>query len=54
MTIYELRASDAVGGQEWAGMDEGMLRRVLEGLVRKGRAQVFEGQGGDGGGVKFF
>ncbi|KAF1357037.1 ESCRT-II complex subunit-domain-containing protein [Delphinella strobiligena] len=54
LTIYELREGDAVSGQEWVGMDEGMLRRVLEGLVRKGRAQVFEGVGGDGGGVKFF
>lgn len=54
LTVYELRESDAVAGKEWVGMDEAGLRRCLEGLVRRGKAQVFEGQGGDGAGVKFF
>ena len=52
MTIYELRESDAVQGQEWVGMDEDMLRKCLDVLVKKGRCQVF-GQV-DGSGVKFF
>ncbi|KEQ79745.1 ESCRT-II complex component [Aureobasidium pullulans EXF-150] len=52
LTIYELRESDAVQGQEWVGMDEDMLRKVLDVLVKKGRCQVF-GQV-DGSGVKFF
>lgn len=54
LTVYELRESDAVQGKEWVGMEEAMLRRCLEGLVRRGRTQVFEGVGGDGAGVKFF
>lgn len=54
LTVYELREGEAVAKQGWVGMDEGMLRRCLESLVRKGRAQVFEGGGGDGAGVKFF
>ncbi|KAI4717508.1 ESCRT-II complex component [Aureobasidium sp. EXF-10727] len=52
LTIYELRESEAVERQEWVGMDEEMLRRCLDVLVKKGRAQVF-GQA-DGSGVKFF
>jgi ESCRT-II complex subunit VPS25 len=52
LTIYELRESEAVEKQEWVGMDEDMLRRCLDVLVKKGRAQVF-GQA-DGSGVKFF
>ncbi|CAD0097407.1 unnamed protein product [Aureobasidium mustum] len=52
LTIYELRESEAVERQEWVGMDEDMLRRCLDVLVKKGRAQVF-GQA-DGSGVKFF
>ena len=54
LTIYELRESDAVQDQEWVAMEEDMFRRCLDILVKKGRAQVFEGQGGDGAGVKFF
>jgi len=41
-----------VKGREWEGMEEGMLRRVLGVLVKRGKAQVF-GEG-EGGGVKFF
>ncbi|KAI4849025.1 hypothetical protein E4T44_03594 [Aureobasidium sp. EXF-8845] len=52
LTIYELRESEAVEKQEWVNMDEDMLRRCLDVLVKKGRAQVF-GQS-DGSGVKFF
>lgn len=52
LTVYELRESDAVRGREWKDMDEGMLRRVLGVLVKRGKAQVFGQDGGDG--VKFF
>ncbi|KAK5002234.1 hypothetical protein LTR28_011669 [Elasticomyces elasticus] len=52
LTLYELRQGDAVQSQEWAGMDVELLRKVLDGLVRRGRCQVF---GDDhGAGVKFF
>lgn len=52
LTIYELRESDAVKGKEWREMDEGMLRKVLGVVVKRGKAQVF-GQA-EGEGVKFF
>jgi len=53
LTVYELREGDGVTGRAWVGMDEGMLRKVLGVLVKRGKAQIF-GQGGDGEGVKFF
>ncbi len=53
LTLYELREGDAVRGKEWREMDEGMLRKVLGVLVKRGKAQVF-GQDGGGEGVKFF
>lgn len=54
LTVYELREEGS--GKGWVGMEEGMLRRVLRVLVKRGRAQVFNSGGaGDGGeGVKFF
>lgn len=52
LTLYELRFGDGAEGREWSGMDEGMLRKVLGVVVKKGRGQVF-GEGG-GEGVKFF
>lgn len=52
LTLYELVESDAVRREEWAGMEGDMLRKSLNVLVKRGRAQVF-GQGEDLG-VKFF
>ena len=56
LTIYELKEEDAngggTGGREWLGMEEGLLRKVLGVLVKRGKAQVFGEEGG--GGVKFF
>jgi len=52
LTIYELRESDAVQGQDWIGMEEDMLRRCLDVLVKRGKAQVFGAD--EGAGVKFF
>ena len=55
LTLYELREGDAVRGKEWKVMDEGMLRKVLGVLVKRGKAQIFTAQAvGDGEGVKFF
>lgn len=51
LTVYELREED--GKKEWAGMDEGMLRKVLGVLVKRAKAQIF-GEAGAGEGVKFF
>ena len=53
LTIYELREGDAVRSRHWKDMDEGMLRKVLGVLVKRGKAQIF-GQAGEGEGVKFF
>ena len=53
LTVYELREGDAVSGRKWREMDEGMLRKVLGVLVKRGKAQIF-GQGSEGEGVKFF
>ena len=52
LTVYELREGEAVGGKEWVGMEEEMLRKVLGVLVKKGRAQVFGVE--EEAGVKFF
>lgn len=48
LTLYELRES----GREWEGMDEGMFRKVLGVVVKRGKGQIF-GQA-EGEGVKFF
>lgn len=53
LTLYELREGDAVRVKEWKLMDEGMLRKVLNVIVKRGKAQVF-GQEAGGEGVKFF
>ena len=52
LTVYELREGDAVRNREWRDMDEGILRKVLGVLVKRGKAQIF-GQAGEGEGVKF-
>ncbi|TKX19577.1 hypothetical protein C1H76_8426 [Elsinoe australis] len=52
LTVYELRESEEVKGQEWVGMDEELFRRCLEVLVKRGKAQVFGEV--EGAGVKFF
>lgn len=52
LTLYELREGEAVRGKEWRAMEEGMLRRVLGVLVKRGKAQVFGLESGEG--VKFF
>lgn len=52
LTVYELRESDAVQGQDWIGMDEELVRKCLDVLVKKGKAQVFGAE--EGAGVKFF
>ncbi|KAK3069233.1 hypothetical protein LTR53_012590 [Teratosphaeriaceae sp. CCFEE 6253] len=52
LTVYELREGEGVGGREWEGMDEGLLRKVLNTLVKRGKAQVFGQE--ESAGVKFF
>lgn len=52
LTFYELRQSDAVRSQEWREMDEDLLRKVLNVLVKKGKAQIFGQE--ESAGIKFF
>ncbi|KAK5123188.1 hypothetical protein LTR85_003387 [Meristemomyces frigidus] len=52
LTVYELREGDAVRSKEWRDMDEGMLRKVLNVLVKRGKAQIFGQE--ENAGVKFF
>jgi len=52
LTVYELREGDAVMSKDWRDMDEGMLRKVLNVLVKRGKAQIFGQE--ENAGVKFF
>ena len=52
LTLYELTESDATAGQEFHGMDAELLQRSLMVLVKRGKAQIFGGEGEMG--VKFF
>lgn len=52
LTIYELREGDAVRSREWKDMDEGLLRKVLNVLVKRGKVQIFGQE--ESAGVKFF
>ncbi|KAL8929833.1 MAG: hypothetical protein Q9208_000977 [Pyrenodesmia sp. 3 TL-2023] len=52
LTFWELLNGEAVRGEKWVGMEEEVLARSLDVLVKKGKAQVF-GEEGERG-VKFF
>ncbi|ETN46340.1 uncharacterized protein HMPREF1541_00524 [Cyphellophora europaea CBS 101466] len=52
LTLYELVEGEATMNQEFYGMDTRILRRALDTLVKKGKAQVFGTE--DQQGVKFF
>ncbi|KAF2460930.1 ESCRT-II complex component [Lineolata rhizophorae] len=52
LTLYELLESDATKSQEFHGMDPELLKRSLQVLVKRGKAQVFGSE--DSLGVKFF
>ncbi|KAF7508208.1 hypothetical protein GJ744_009505 [Endocarpon pusillum] len=52
LTLYELVEGEATENQEFHGMDMEVLRKSLGTLVKKGKAQVFGGEGQEG--VKFF
>lgn len=55
LTLYEIGEGEATRDCEWAGMDNDLLKRVLQALVKRNKAQIFAGTGGDDGlGVKFF
>lgn len=52
LTLFELAEGEGTVGQEWHGMEGEVLRKVLGSSVRRGKAQIFGAEGGEG--VKFF
>lgn len=52
LTLYELTQSEATQSQEFHGMDPELLQKVLNVLVKRGKASVFGND--DQQGAKFF
>lgn len=52
MTMYELTEGSV--GSQFQGMDPVFLRRIVDALVKKGKATVMKDSVGDEQGVKFF
>ncbi|KAF2637015.1 ESCRT-II complex, vps25 subunit [Massarina eburnea CBS 473.64] len=52
LTLYEVTESDATRREEFWGMEGELLQRCLGVCVKKGKAQIFGGEGSEG--VKFF
>ncbi|WOK95735.1 vacuolar protein sorting-associated protein 25 [Canna indica] len=53
MTIEEIRSGVETRGTELAGIDRGLLLRVLRLLEQKGKVAIFKGTSADDDGVKF-
>ncbi|WVQ79893.1 hypothetical protein IAT38_001993 [Cryptococcus sp. DSM 104549] len=54
MTFYEITDGDLSHTTEFRELPTPLLRRALETLVKRGRAQILEGKGEVGEGVRFF
>jgi ESCRT-II complex subunit VPS25 len=52
LTLYELMEGEATERQDFHGMDMEVMQKSLNTLVKRGKAQVFGGEGQEG--VKFF
>jgi ESCRT-II complex subunit VPS25 len=52
LTLYEIVEGDASRKEEFANMDMDLLMRSLAVSVKRGKAQIFGGEGSEG--VKFF
>lgn len=52
LTIYEIREGDAVRHKQWRDIDETLLRKILNVLVKRGKAQIFGQE--ENAGIKFF
>lgn len=52
LTLYELRESDAVQNKDWRDLGEDLLRKVINVLVKRNKAQIFGQE--ETAGVKFF
>lgn len=53
MTFYEITDGDLSYTTEFSGLPNSLLRRSLETLVKKGKAQLIRSGDGDGDGVRF-
>ncbi|KAI8880276.1 ESCRT-II complex, vps25 subunit, partial [Backusella circina FSU 941] len=54
VTFYELCQGELVQDQEFYMMDNTLLNKALQILVKRGNAQIFKGTDQDSMGVKFF
>nr|CAG8486492.1 10635_t:CDS:2 [Entrophospora candida] len=54
LTIYEIAHGDTTEGLEFHELDQSILLKALELLVKKGSAQIFQGTNAEDMGVKFF
>lgn len=52
LTLYELTEGEATRGTEFHGLDQDLLQKALNVLVKRGKAQIFGQE--DSQGVKFF
>ncbi|KAJ3187220.1 hypothetical protein HK101_009442 [Irineochytrium annulatum] len=53
VTLYELVHGDAAEGYEFYGLDETIMKRILEELVKQGKGQIFYGSSDADMGFKF-
>jgi len=53
-TLYELHSGDDTVDQEFHGIDINVLRKALQALERRGKAQIFSAEDPSEVGVKFF
>lgn len=53
-TLYELHSGDDTVNEEFHGIDINVLRKALQALERRGKAQLFSAENPEEEGVKFF
>lgn len=53
LTFYELTEGDLAETTEFRGLDSAIMRKALEGLVKRGKAQIIKGDESSGDGVRF-
>eukprot|EP00112_Aurelia_sp_Birch-Aquarium-sp1_P025379 Seg841.3 transcript_id=Seg841.3/GoldUCD/mRNA.D3Y31 product="Vacuolar protein-sorting-associated protein 25" protein_id=Seg841.3/GoldUCD/D3Y31 len=54
-TLYELVSGEEAGTQEFKGLDMFILKRALQALERRGKAQILQGEdSNEDAGVKFY
>jgi ESCRT-II complex subunit VPS25 len=53
LTFYELTEGDLSSRTEFRELHPAILRKALDTLVKRGKAQIIRGAEGDGDGVRF-